>query len=908
MDPDRHRRVVGTTLSHYRILEKLGEGGMGEVYLAQDTKLERHVALKILPPVFANDRDRLERFEREAKALAALDHPNIVTIFSVESAAPVGPAERGDGLDPVHFLTMQRIEGQTLGELIPRGGMPLTLLLDVSTQMVAAVAAAHEKGITHRDLKPGNVMVSAQGRVRVLDFGLAKVSVPSADPEATELPTLALTQEGLMVGTVPYMSPEQAMGKPVDTRSDIFTLGVILYEMVTGFRPFGEKASVDLVLAIVQESPRPIAERRPDLPEKLDDVITRCLEKEPERRYQSTLDLQRDLEEIRDGAVEPSAGGAGGRRWTGGLAVVLVLLLAVAGFAGWSWLRGRSGRGVIEIASRSAGARASVTRADGLIAKRVLVVPFENRTGDPSLDPVGPMAADWITQGLSQTGLVEVVSSMTALISWRNLARTELEERREFNMAELAEDTGAGTVISGAYYLQNGEFLFSAEANDVAAGQLLGAVEPCRSTVDAPLAAVEELRQRLMVIVASHLDERLRSSEHSLRLPSFDAYREHAMGVEQFIQMDFRAAIDHLNRAAELDPDWPQPLLTAAMAWINLGDFARAEALAASAALYRDALSTLDQHFLDRILATCHEQPLEALRFARMNAELSPEGPSAFDAGALAMRTNHAQEAVDRLEALDPERGFLRGFAPYWHYLTESHHILGEYEAELESARRARKVHPDQLEPRWYEIRALVGMGRLEEIESMLDAAEALPASMVTPGWVMEMTAAELRAHGYHEAGKRVAQRAVQWYRDRPEGQGPQEVWKVSIGRSLILAGDFDEAVPIFAALVAERPEELEYRGSLGVLSARRSDRQAALEELEWLQRVDRPYLFGAQYFWQSAIYAWQGDLDQAVRLYREALAAGLPFGWQRIHPHADPMLEPLWDHPPFQQLIAPRD
>jgi len=911
MDPDQRRWISiepGLVLGHYRVIQKIGAGGMGEVFLADDTKLGRQVAIKVLPAEIAGDKDRLERFEREARALAALDHPGIVTIFSVESAIPAGSEESAVESEPVHFLTMQRVEGQPLHQSIGRGGMSLERFLDVAVQLTDAVAAAHEKGIIHRDLKPGNVMVSAEGRVRVLDFGLAKLRPQGADLEATELPTQTLTQEGLVVGTVPYMSPEQVRGQEADTRSDIFSLGVILYEMATGVRPFEGNTSVNLVLSIVQDVPRPVDERRPDLPDGLTRVIRRCLEKEPGRRYQSILDLRHDLEEVEVDRPRPQAETSGSRRRLGQQVVGALLLVAAIGFAGWSWLQGRP-HGETS-GARVAPAETQETGPDshGLVAKRVLVVPFENRTGEAELDPVGLMAADWITQGLSQTGLVEVVSSVTALSSLRNVAQAVANDHRSPTFGELAEETGAGTVITGAYYLQGNDLLFSAEANDSIAGRLVGAVEPARTSTEEPLGAIEELRQRLMVLVASHLDERLESRGPPFHLPSFGAYREATLGVEQFIRMNFRAAIDHSQRATELDPDWVRPLLTAAMAHINLGEFAEAEALSSRVAPHRDSLAVVDQYLLDRIVATCQEKLLEALHFSRLAAELSPNGPSAFDAGALAVRANYAQEAVDRLEALDPERGFLRGFAPYWHYLTESHHILGDYETELDRALRAKELYPDHLDPRWFEVRALAGLGRHEQVEPLLVEAEVLPSSGLTPGSVMRRAACELQAHGSPEAALGVAQRAVEWYRDRPQEQLSQAAWQSSLGRALVVAEELEEAMTIFSTLVREYPEQLQNWGYYGVLGARRNDDEAVQKALKWFRQVDRPYLFGIQIYWQSAIHSWQGDHQEAVRLYREALAAGLPFGWPREHPHADPMVEPLWDYPPFENLIAPRD
>ncbi|MGB5341535.1 MAG: serine/threonine-protein kinase, partial [Thermoanaerobaculia bacterium] len=240
--------MIGTTLSQYRILEKIGEGGMGEVYLAEDTSLKRKVALKVLPAEMAADPERLARFKREAESVAALNHPNIVTIHSVEE------------VDGTHFLTMEWVDGQTLGQLMSRGAMPLEKLFALGVPIADALASAHEEGITHRDLKPANVMVTEKGRVKVLDFGLAKLALEGTGEGSDEQPTQALTQEGLAVGTVPYMSPEQVRGEGVDHRTDIFSLGVVLYEMASGERPFGGKSSADLVSAILRDRPPSVTE------------------------------------------------------------------------------------------------------------------------------------------------------------------------------------------------------------------------------------------------------------------------------------------------------------------------------------------------------------------------------------------------------------------------------------------------------------------------------------------------------------------------------------------------------------------------------------------------------------------------------------------------------------------------
>lgn len=315
--------MIGRTISHYRILDKLGAGGMGEVYLAHDLRLQRRVALKLLPAELAARRERLERFKREATLVAALDHPNIVTVFSIEEA---------DGL---HFITMQLVSGRPLSRRIPRQGLPLEAFFDIAVPVADAVAAAHAKGIVHRDLKPANIMLGDDGQVAVLDFGLAKLledepRAPASSRASTS--TTPLTRAGQAPGTAAYMSPEQAAGGAVDHRSDIFSLAIVLYEMATGRRPFEGSSQVELRAAILAVEPPPVTALRPDLPRHLGRIIARGLEKDPPHRYQSVLDMRNDLAGLRreseSGDVAPVSQFDRGRRGRTLLLTAVALLAA----------------------------------------------------------------------------------------------------------------------------------------------------------------------------------------------------------------------------------------------------------------------------------------------------------------------------------------------------------------------------------------------------------------------------------------------------------------------------------------------------------------------------------------------------------------------------------------------------
>jgi formylglycine-generating enzyme required for sulfatase activity/tRNA A-37 threonylcarbamoyl transferase component Bud32 len=314
--------MIGTSLAHYRVLEKVGEGGMGVVYRAFDTRLDRTVALKLLRPEAVGDAERRWRFVREAKAASALNHPNIVTIHDIA-------ADRG-----VDFIVMEYIEGTPLDRLIPTGGLPVADAVHYGGQIASALGAAHAAGIVHRDVKPANVIVGAGGRVKVLDFGLAKLIEPEAggvletsDSTATAASVLERTRQGVILGTVAYMSPEQAEGRPVDARSDVFSLGGVLYEMLAGRRPFEGDSYLKTLTAILRDPPAQLGTVRPDVPAALARIVARALEKRPEDRYASAGEMEKELATLK----APVARKRSLHRRPAVLVAGLLLLLAAGG-------------------------------------------------------------------------------------------------------------------------------------------------------------------------------------------------------------------------------------------------------------------------------------------------------------------------------------------------------------------------------------------------------------------------------------------------------------------------------------------------------------------------------------------------------------------------------------------------
>ncbi len=446
---------TGQVLGHYRILRPLGAGGMGEVYEAEDTKLGRKVALKLLPDLTARDPRRRERFEREAKAIAALNHPNIVTIYSVEEA---------EGID---FITMELVEGQTLRQAVPRGGLSLEAILKVAVPLADAVAAAHQQGITHRDLKPENILVGRDGKVKVLDFGLAKVEAAFGDEVgASRLPTRALTEEGRIVGTVAYMSPEQAEGKPVDPRSDVFALGIILYEMSTGERPFRGDTAISIISSILKDTPPPVTQVNASLPRDVARIVNRCLMKDPARRFQSAQELSAELTELKrqsdSGELEPVASAAmrsgvatarrkaASRRAIYAAVTVAIAILAVAGGLA---LRGRRAGASREQSAVAEPVGPSVAPGGGSGAggpaeesrHRIVVLPFEN-LGAPGDAYFADGVTEEITSRLASASGLGVISR-TSAVQYAKTSKTT---------KQIGAELGVDYVLAGTVRWQRG--------------------------------------------------------------------------------------------------------------------------------------------------------------------------------------------------------------------------------------------------------------------------------------------------------------------------------------------------------------------------------------------------------------------------------------------------------------------
>jgi len=578
--------LVGRMLGHYRLLEALGSGGMGEVYLAEDPRLNRRVALKVLPPDMASHPEKLQRFEREAKAIASLSHPGIVTLHSIEEA---------DGL---RFITMEHVEGETLGKTIPQRGFPLERLLPLAIALADALAAAHRQGVLHRDLKPDNVMLTPDGRLKVLDFGLAKLRYDAAEEgDRTTKETQSVTQDGRIVGTVAYMSPEQAQGLPVDNRSDVFSLGILLYEMATGERPFRGQTNLSVLSSILKDSPRSVSELRDDIPRPLARMIQRALEKRPEDRYQSTSDLRRDLEDLKrdvdTGEVRLSTTVGRRaltlvgprRRWLlpalASTGLVLAAMMALTFFQG-----------------RTRPAKA----ADG--RESVAVFYFDNLSGDPQLDWLRTGLTDMLVTNLSQSSGLRVLGTSRLYQLLEDLGHRDDRSTSARIVQAVAEKAQATTALVGSFVRAGDLIRIQASLQDPRSGEVLASERVEGNADEGLFALVDELTSRMRRRLETPQMAKWPATEKGKKLEevttsSVDAYRAYAEGSRFHERLQEREALPYFEKAVTADPGFAMALAKLSVVHANLGDKEMARKYSAQAVEKAANLPSGERYYIE---------------------------------------------------------------------------------------------------------------------------------------------------------------------------------------------------------------------------------------------------------------------------------------------------------------------
>jgi serine/threonine protein kinase/tetratricopeptide (TPR) repeat protein len=655
-----------SSIAHYRIAAKIGAGGMGEVYRATDTNLGRDVALKVLPAEMARDPDRLARFRHEARVVATLNHPHIVTIFSVEEA------------DGIHFLTMELVEGQALDRMIPPGGLPFERIVDIATALAEALTAAHEKGIVHRDLKPANVMVSGDGRVKVLDFGLAKELHPY-NPVGATLTAAGTTEMGVVMGTPAYMSPEQIAGRALDHRTDIFSLGIILYEMASGRRPFQGTSSFELATAILRDTPRPLSEIRAGLAEELVRLIERCLEKEAPDRFASARDVLDGLQALRR---DPS---------------------------------GSSSHTVVSTNS----------------APSIAVLPFVNMSGDAD--------NEFFSDGLSE----DLINALSRLPGLHVAARTSAFRFRggDLDIRQIGRQLDVATVVEGSVRRAGAKLRVTAQLVSVDNGYHLWSERYDRQMADVFEIQDEIVASIVEALVPALLGDAAHAVERSTN--NTDAYQLYLRGRHYWHQRSpatLLVAIQCFGQAIALDPQYA--LAYAGLAdcygilrlygWVSAED-GRPPAHAAMTQAMKLAPTLWEVNF---------SRGFYAFYFERHWREAGPHFQKAVDInprsslaqayyGQFLATEGHAEEAMTHTTLacqLDPLSDFMHAFAAVTLY------HLGRFEKAERMGQRALELQPDYLIALWIRGLALSALGRHDEAIAALERAVTLSRAPVFVG------------------------------------------------------------------------------------------------------------------------------------------------------------------------------
>jgi tetratricopeptide (TPR) repeat protein len=861
---------------------------MGEVWRARDTELGRGVAVKVLPEEVASEPRRVERFRREARALAALSHPNLLEVHDVGSS---------NGLD---YVVTELLEGDSLRAAIPPSGLPWQKVVEIGAAVAEGLAAAHGKGIIHRDLKPENLFLTADGRVKILDFGLATID----DDLGVDGDSPTVTEDGAVLGTAGYMSPEQLRGQPATAQSDIFSLGCVMYEMASGMRAFSGNTGAELYAAILKEEPPQLSSSGATVPVDLERIVHRCLEKRPEARSQSAADLAHSLKSLGSSPsapvmATPSAVASVGRHrhrpWTVPAVVVGVILAAITSW--WAL----SERGTQE---------AAVEDTTTLDPNRIAVVPFTNRTGDASLDNLAALTADRLTQGLADLDEIEVAPASVVAASAAGVDSSQMA-------GVVATGTDSGLVLTGVWDSVGPGLELQATLEDAQRGSVIRAFDPIPATNEAPQEAIATLRDWTLMAVQDHLHPILAWGAGD-RFPKYEAYQAYRRFFEAMETGPSESAAGHALQARQLDPEFARPLLHVGAAWIPgissfelhdmMIDFFRP--------VHEMNLTPRQQLIVEMIDARMDGRWQEAYRLSMLELERDPSNSWARkDAIKNAIFTHRPLEVIELFEAMKEDSltpGRYRYFTARW--VLWALHFTGRHEEELILARRVLAEEFGETageSARANELRALAALGRIDEIDAILTEVLLEPDSFLADSQEMSAVVYELRAHGFAEEAQDVAERSLSLY---ASGDDTTTLDRCDPCEAYVLmaAERFSEARTVFEKLLTDVPDNRDWCMQLGICAAVLGDRETALEMERRIEEIgpamgptDVPYgTRGAGEIMQASIAAQLGDHDRAIRLIQQGIAAG--YGYNHWI-HANPAFEPLWDHPEFQEILRPK-